>query len=181
MNGYVFRWKKGDQPWEKLLAEILKRDYRIAPCPEILQDAYGKPYFAENEMHFNVSHSGDYLVIVLSREPVGVDLQKCRPVKEGMYKKVVQQKEQPLIGENRERDFIRLWTLKESFVKAEGKGLRIPMREYFFSKEKEDYFVNYGGQRAEWTFNIEETLLSDYVISVCGVEKKISWSVEDAV
>lgn len=181
MNGYVFRWKKGDEPWEHILADILKRDYRIALCPEILRDAYGKPYFAENKLHFNVSHSGDYLVIVVAKSPVGVDIQKLRPIKEGMYRKVVQPQEQELIGENREWDFIRLWTLKESFVKAEGRGLRIPMREYFFERENAHYFVNYGGQRADWTFNIEETLLSDYVISVCGMEKKISWSVEDAV
>lgn len=181
MNGYVFRWKKGDRPWEEILADILRKDHGIDPCPQILRDAYGKPHFAEGGVHFNVSHSGEYLAIVVAKSPVGIDIQKLRSVREGMYRKVVQQKEQPLIGKDRERDFIRLWTLKESFVKAEGRGLRIPMASYHFEKEEGQYFVKYGGQKLPWTFNIEETLFADYVICVCGTEKKISWSVENAV
>lgn len=181
MNGYIRRWKKEDLPWERVLSELVQRDYQMPVCPEILRDACGKPYFKDSSLYFNVSHSGEYLAIVISGAPVGIDLQKYRSVREGMYRKVVQPQEQPLIGKNKERDFIRLWSLKESFVKAEGKGLRIPMREYFFQRENEEYFVNYGGQRAAWTFNIEETLLEEYMICVCGMEKEILWSVEDAV
>lgn len=181
MKGYLKKWNSEEMQWEQILGEILQRDYQIASCPEILRDAYGKPYLKDEKLHFNVSHSGDYLAIVISEQPVGVDIQIRKRIKEGMYRKVVQPKEQPLIGENREWDFLRLWSLKESFVKAEGKGLRIPMKDYWFAKENEEYFVNYGGQRMQWTFNIEETLLEDYVIAVCGMEKRgslCSWKLE---
>lgn len=166
--------------WQCLLAEILKRDYQMENCPEIIRDEFGKPYFKEDcGLRFNVSHSGEYLAIAVSESPVGVDLQKMKEIREGMYRKVVMPKERMLITEKeRQKDFIRLWTLKESFTKAEGKGLRISMKDYYFEKENNSYFVNYGGQRQSWLFNIEKTLIPDYVISVCGLENEISWKIE---
>ena len=175
---YIQKWKKEQGvPWQHILADILKKDYGIGQCPEILKDAYGKPYLEGHSLCFNVSHSGEYLAIAISENPVGVDIQKPKEIKDGMYRKVIQPQEELLIGENREKDFLCLWTLKESFVKADGRGLCISMRDYWFEKENENYFVNYGGQRAAYTFNIEETLIEDYVISVCGLEPEVRWIV----
>lgn len=174
---YVKPWTKADGSWEPLLREILKKDYHLeAVCLE--RDEWGKPYLKNGELFFNVSHAGEYVVIALSENPVGVDIEGRRKIKDGMYRKVVQPEEQMLIGGDREWDFLRLWTLKESFVKAEGKGLRIPMKEYYFVKEAEEFFVNYGGNRATWMFYIEETLADGYIISVCGLEKEIRWMAE---
>ena len=50
--------------------------------------------------------------------------------------------EAELIGDERQNDFLRLWTLKESFVKAEGKGLRISLKDYFFQKENSNRHGN---------------------------------------
>ena len=176
---YIQKWKKEQGVlWQHILADILKKDYGMGQCPEILKDAYGKPYLEGHSLCFNVSHSGEYLAIAVSEQPVGIDIQKPKEIKDGMYRKVVQPMEEGLIGENREKDFLRLWTLKESFVKADGRGLRISMKDYWFEKENGQYFVNYGGQRAAYTFNIEETLIEDYVISVCGLEQSVSWKVK---
>lgn len=178
LNVYIQKWNKKDAPWQCILADVLKNDYQIEKCPEILKDEMGKPYLEGNGLHFNVSHSGEYLAIAISEQPVGIDIQETKIIKEGMYRKVVQPQEQQLIGKERQKDFLRLWTLKESFVKAEGRGLRISMKEYYFEKEKGHYFVNYGGQRAAWTFNIEETLIEGYFISVCSLETEVQWIVK---
>lgn len=171
---YIQKWnKKEDAPWQRILADVLKKDYKIENCPEILRDELGKPYFAEGELHFNVSHSGEYLTIAVSEQPVGIDIQGPKLIKDGMFQKVVQPQEECLIGEEKQKDFLRLWTLKESFVKAEGKGLRISLKDYYFQKENEQYFVTYGGQRMPWMFNIEEMLVGGYFISVCGKEPEI--------
>ena len=174
---YIKKWNKKDAPWQRILADVLKCDYYIEEMPEILRDEMGKPYFKEQILQFNVSHSGEYLAIAISEKEVGVDLQEPKDIKEGLYRKVVQPEENGLIGEERQKDFLRLWALKESFVKAEGKGLRISMKDYYFVKENDRYFVNYGGQKCGWTFNIEETLIPDYVISVCGLEQEILWKI----
>ena len=178
MNVYIVKWNKEDAPWQRILADILKRDYKIENCPKILRDAMGKPYFEGYPLHFNVSHSGEYLAIAISKNPVGIDIQGEKNIKDGMFKKVVQQEEISLIGENRQKDFLKLWTLKESFVKAEGKGLRIALKDYYFQKENGQYFVTYCGQRMPWTFNIEETLIPNYVISACAMDEEFSWIVK---
>ena len=173
---YIQKWnKKQDVPWQYILADVLKKDYGVENYPQILKDEYGKPYIENHEVEFNVSHSGEYLAIAVSEHPVGIDIQGPKVIREGTFRKVVQPQEESLVGKEREKDFLRLWTLKESFVKAEGKGLRISMKDYFFEKENNQYFVNYGGQRAAWTFNIEETLVADYFVSVCGLEEEIQW------
>lgn len=175
MKVYIQKWNKKDAPWQRILADILKNDYKMEQCPEILRDEMGKPYLKDCHLHFNVSHSGEYLAIAVSKSPVGIDIQKRKDIKEGMYRKVVQPQEAVLIEQDKENDFLRLWTLKESFVKAEGKGLRISMKDYWFEKENEHYFVTYGGQRKTWMFNIEETCIPGYIISVCGAEQEIVW------
>ena len=178
MNVYIVKWSKKDESWQCILADILKQDYKIEHCPEILRDEMGKPYFEGNPWHFNVSHSGEYLAIAISKHPVGIDIQEPKFIKDGMFRKVVQPEEDCLIGEDRQKDFLRLWTLKESFVKAEGKGLRIALNDYYFEKENDEYLVNYGGQRMPWTFNIEETLVEGYFISVCGRESEVSYELK---
>ncbi len=178
MNVYIVKWNKEDAPWQRILADILKRDYKIENCPEILKDEMGKPYLEGNPLQFNVSHSGEYLAIAVSQQPVGIDIQGPKLIKDGMFKKVVQPEEDCLIGEDRQKDFLRLWALKESFVKAEGKGLRIALKDYYFEKENDQYLVNYGGQRMPWTFNIEETLVEGYFVSVCGKESEVSYELK---
>ena len=175
MNVYIVKWNKEDAPWQRILADILKKYYKIEQCPEILKDKMGKPYLEGNPLHFNVSHSGEYLAIAISKYPVGIDIQEPKLIKDGMFRKVVQPEEECLIGEDRQKDFLRLWTLKESFVKAEGKGLRIALKDYYFEKENDEYLVNYGGQKMPWTFNIEETLVDGYFISVCGRESEVTY------
>ncbi len=172
---YVQKWSKEDAPWQRILADVLKRDYKIEEMPEILRDDMGKPYFKDFPLHFNVSHSGEYLAIAVSDSPIGVDIQEPKNIKDGMYRKVVQPEEAELINEDRQNDFLRLWTLKESFVKAEGRGLRISLKDYYFKKENGRYFVNYNGQKMPWAFNIEETLIEGYFISVCGMEESVHW------
>ena len=140
---YIQKWnKKEDVSWQHILADVLKKDYGLENCPKILKDEYGKPYFENLEIEFNVSHSGEYLAIAVSEHPVGIDIQGPKAIREGTFKKVVQSQENVLIGEKREKDFLRLWSLKESFVKAEGKGLYISMKDYFFEKENKYIFIS---------------------------------------
>ena len=65
---YIQKWNKEDAPWQCILADILKRDYHMEEMPEILRDEMGKPYFANGAMHFNVSHSEEYLALAISKK-----------------------------------------------------------------------------------------------------------------
>lgn len=88
---------------------------------------YGKPYLADHpEIHFNISHSGGYGVCALSTMPCGVDIQEIRPVRtRRMIERTMSRKEQEQIfqAEDSTREFIKLWTYKESCIKLSGEGL----------------------------------------------------------
>lgn len=80
----------------------------------------GKPYLKSGEIFFNLSHSAGQLVCVVSDKEIGIDIQKIC-YKPRVARKICQPDELAQI--KTPEDFTRIWVLKESFVKANGKGL----------------------------------------------------------
>jgi 4'-phosphopantetheinyl transferase len=81
----------------------------------------GKPYIPDSEWRFNVSHSGEYLLVVLSRgSEVGVDIEQIRPVQH--LERLV---ERYFSGEaiRDAEEFSRAWVRRESLLKGIGIGL----------------------------------------------------------
>ena len=91
-------------------------------------DANKKPILKFNsDVFFNVSHSGDYAILGLSKIPIGVDIEQIKhdfPIKE-LIAQVFSQAEAKSIleAENQSLNFFKLWTRKEALVKASGKGI----------------------------------------------------------
>lgn len=89
----------------------------------------GKPYLKDYpEIFFNLSHSGDYVCCAVGDEPVGVDIQKHVPVKAGLSERFFTEDEnrqlKELVGEEREQLFFRMWSIKESYIKFTGQGMK---------------------------------------------------------
>ena len=84
----------------------------------------GKPYLAGGALHFSLSHSGEYAACAIGCNPVGVDIQKIVPVSQRVISRFCTASEQRCLSGSRdlERDVIRLWALKESWLKAAGKS-----------------------------------------------------------
>ena len=95
----------------------------------INNDIYGKPYIANTNItpiHFNLSHSGDWILIGFSNQPIGVDIEYINP--EFPYDEVLNNyfssKEIEFVNGNGGRDaFYKLWIRKEAYLKAIGKGV----------------------------------------------------------
>lgn len=119
-----------------LLSYAVKEEYGFPVLPEIDRRVYGKPYFPEHEkMHFNISHTGNMAVCALGETELGVDIERIRPVRESMQNRVLTEREREWIWQqkNTAEAFIRLWTLKESYIKATGQGLRTELSLIEFS------------------------------------------------
>ncbi len=88
----------------------------------------GKPR-VEGGLEFNLSHSGDLALVGIARAPVGVDIERIAPRKALMniaarYFHTDETAWLESRGEGeRLREFYRLWTMKEAFLKATGTGL----------------------------------------------------------
>ena len=106
-----------------LLGSILKRDHGVAE-PEICRGEHGKP-FCKNGPFFNLSHTSGAILIGVSDSPVGVDVERLRPVAEKLPQRVLSAPELQWYRKrgSRREDFLTLWTLKESYYKLRGTGL----------------------------------------------------------
>lgn len=92
---------------------------------------YNRPYLP-GEVDFNISHSAGMVVCALSSSgAVGIDVEKVEPLPVEDFRPVLSAEEWNAIHGpgDRYRHFYRLWTTKEAVIKAEGKGLRIPLTD----------------------------------------------------
>ena len=86
----------------------------------------GKPYLSgRNDIFFNISHSEDYIAVAISDEPVGIDIEKIKPVNLSVIKRVLNPEELKVIekAEDDDSEFIKLWTKKEAVIKLYGKAM----------------------------------------------------------
>jgi 4'-phosphopantetheinyl transferase len=77
-----------------------------------------------NGNYWSVTHKTGYVAGVISRERIGIDLEKIRPFKEALYKKAASENEWELSDTDKIALFFRYWTSKESVLKASGTGIR---------------------------------------------------------
>ncbi len=120
------------QKSEPFLRQVLAR-YISENNFMIERGEFGKPYLRDfPELHFNVSHSGEKLLIAISFEQaVGIDIEKTKPRKSfaGLVKKCFATSEQNYwfdLPENEKLSvFYDFWTRKESVVKGIGRGIAL--------------------------------------------------------
>lgn len=130
----------------KLVAKALQVFLGRIPTPEELagevRTGGGKPHFpAFPGFHYNISHSGSYVVCAVCDQPVGIDLQQIpdqeeRAVK--IAKRFFSPQEQEALQELRGRNetgalcrlFCRYWTARESYIKLTGRGLAEPFENF---------------------------------------------------
>lgn len=119
-----------------LLAEALEAAGVSGAEAETACGEYGKPYLPRRpDVQFSLSHSGAYAMCAVSDRPVGCDIQIAAPRSLRVAERYFTQEEQARIfaqetEEARQEMFYRIWTLKESFIKCLGLGLRLPLDSF---------------------------------------------------
>lgn len=103
---------------------------------EIARTVLGKPYLTGFPgVHFNLSHSGPWGACALSGFPVGVDVELIRPLRRNVAGRFFTKTEQLYLARRPEEEFFRLWTRKESFAKAVGRGLQLQLDTFSVLEE----------------------------------------------
>lgn len=123
-----------------LLAHDRLSDAHSASSPSLQTTALGKPYWRGSHWQFNWSHSQHMLALAIAPRTLfaphhqdeagtlGIDIeclgrQRARPA---LVQRYFHPDEHALAGN--ETGFLRIWTRKESLVKAHGLGLRIDLK-----------------------------------------------------
>lgn len=92
----------------------------------------GKPKFRQElGLFFNVTHAGDYAAVAFFEEEIGIDLEKVREKKEKLAERFFAKEEQTFLHNNwSDEAFTKIWTRKESFVKACGIGMKLDFSSF---------------------------------------------------
>lgn len=126
-----------------LVRRVLSRYAPIAPVDWIFErNEYGRPRIANDglayRLNFNVTHSEGLILVAITRNrTVGVDAEKFvtgapLEVADDFFSSSEVQALHSLPELDKSRRFWELWTLKESYIKARGMGLSIPLDCFSF-------------------------------------------------
>ena len=131
----------------------------------------------------SLSHSGDYAVCAFSDCPVGVDLQQRTKIRRSVLQKFYLQKqledwrkqfgrsENLFLSEAETEQFLREWTVKESYVKLTGTGLsrdlRALMVDWNQNRVEEADRPGWGSRFCEYP------VLEDYFLSACSCPEEV--------
>lgn len=137
--------KRHSEEARELLAFAVASEYGLSLSDYAeKREEKGKPYLEGAPFHYNLSHSGDYVVCALSDSRVGVDVEKILPISVKVMRRFLGK----AVFSPREQ--MRLWTRYESYGKMMGHGIPYPA-----GSEKECFYREY-------------TVLDHYYITVCS-------------
>lgn len=117
------------------LGELLGLDPTEVPLLRDCADCgrpHGRPRLADDDAFVSVSHSGDHVVVAITRAAaVGIDVEehdeRSLTVADTVLTTTERARLAALSGRERVASFFRHWTGKEAALKAIGRGLSVPM------------------------------------------------------
>ena len=89
--------------------------------PAFEKDSRGAP-LARNGIFWSLAHKPEYVAGVVAKTPTGIDIEKIRPVRAGLFERITDERERQL-GPLSDEFFYRFWTAKEAVLKATRMGL----------------------------------------------------------
>ncbi len=123
-----------------LLKELLKNRQIKYENIEIYQNEYGKPYLKNHALYYNISHSFDYVITIISEKEIGIDIEKIRKTPKNTPRYFATPKEQEYIFSSKEKieeRIFQIYTLKEAYFKMQGTNLNHLLDVEFQIKGKE--------------------------------------------
>ena len=133
----------------------------------------GKPYLVDfPDVHFNLSHSGERVMCVLSPFDVGCDVEIIKGDRGRLAERFFKPEESAWIKhfetlEKQSEAFYRLWTLKECYMKVTGRGMSLmPDKFALRVDENENVSLYHDGDRPEYDFR-EIDLHDGYRYAYC--------------
>jgi 4'-phosphopantetheinyl transferase len=157
---------------------------------EFTVGAFGKPALQPSAgIHFSVSHSAGLTVCVVSRAPVGVDIERIRDIPDALS--IAQQffstTEAAALRDadasDISRRFLICWTRKEAVIKADGRGLSLPLNSFSVSVDPACPRVLDGESHARgatsWTLRnlmVDADYIASMATSIAAPEVRIGTS-----
>lgn len=177
IRGFI-RWQDAQASlFGKLL---LVHALQVTKCNHLSLDQlqytpFGRPYF-EGAIDFNISHSGQYVVCAISSScHLGIDIENICSLDWSIFRDQFTLQEWTTIHTHPDptQQFYHYWTRKEAVIKADGRGLQLPLQTICTVSN----LVELGNKR----WHLEElTIDEEYKVSLSSSEK-LSLSVQEVL
>jgi 4'-phosphopantetheinyl transferase len=145
-------------------------------------NAYGKPILLNtHNIHFNIAHSENWVVCTIDDDAIGIDVEEVKPIDLDIAAHFFSRNEcltlmnQP--ETSRMKYFYRIWTLKESYIKAKGMGLSIPLDSFSVVNE-ENTMTNYFKGKIQEYICIQSELEDGSMLAICALNNQFSEWIE---
>lgn len=166
---------------EILIRLVIGKELRIKNLDIVFErNRYGKPYLKDHPyFHFNISHSGEYVLCAIDNKHIGIDVEKIKTMEyEDIAKNFFTEEENNYIFNEQLQDglsrFYEIWTLKESYVKCCGQGLSIPLKSFSINIDSDRKISLIGhNQSSEYRFK-EYFIGEEYKVSLCTLSHNIA-------
>jgi phosphopantetheinyl transferase len=131
----------------RILLQNLWQEHLRTRMPQIRVTDRGKPYFADGNWHFSISHTKRRVFCVLADQPVGIDAEEMdRDINLRLADKILSSKEKAQFdaAEDKRTALLKFWVLKEAAAKLSGEGLKGYPNHTNFSLEDPRVFETNG-------------------------------------
>jgi 4'-phosphopantetheinyl transferase len=105
--------------------------YNIGSLKDVSTDRFGRPYVTDG-VDFNISHSDDRVICAVTcHGRIGIDIEKIKLIDISGFENYMSLDQLKKIkeSENMYETFYDIWTIKESTLKADGRGLSVPLEQ----------------------------------------------------
>ncbi|MEY8352653.1 hypothetical protein AALB39_04760 [Lachnospiraceae bacterium 54-53] len=142
---------------------VVRIVHSIDPNGTVIYDKNGRAVIKQAKLHLGISHSGDWAVIGVGEEPLGVDVQKYK----GKSRDFIEY----ITGENdmAPPQVCKIWSIKESYVKWLGTG--------WIGLEPDEIVIDFNTQKVygakKSAYFITSEIFETYAVSVCSESSSI--------
>jgi 4'-phosphopantetheinyl transferase len=178
----IKRFKVQKSKYQTFFAEILLRKIIIEKLRLKNSDIkyeynkYGKPFLKnKRNFYFNISHSDKIVILGTSTKKIGIDIELIKNINFSIAEHYFTADENIDLNKLTDREkliyFFKLWVLKESYIKAEGKGLMIPLKSFGFKICKNNRIIFKKSEKKEKYYFKLYNYLSEYELAICTLNK----------
>ena len=182
---FYTRFKRTSALQRSLFAELLSRfiiSQKLELSPHNIvfsRSKNGKPFLENSNTKFNLSHSGDWVVMAIAEAEVGIDVELIRPVNYHIAERFFSKDEVTILnlreGKDKLNYFFDLWTLKESYLKLIGTGLTRSLSSFTVHMNSGKFVISEEGNKMNTkVFFRQYSLSENYKLSVCSYDNNFN-------
>ena len=156
-NRYLHEKNKQRFILSRAMLRSIVSKYTGAKPAEVVFSTTGnkKPCVAGSDLQFNVSHSGDMVLIAIADIPIGIDVERVDDHFD--FSEVLPvcfcREESDMVERHGKEYFYRYWTRKEALVKASGSGLDSSMQLLPCMDGVHEMLPGIAGLEGDWVVN----------------------------